>query len=249
MKLQLEDGSYFRTDEGIDCAMPLTGDETNPRAWYVNPPVIEPVRTENWTGSVAEGGSTNFRDISFNPHGHGTHTECCGHITPEVFSVQPALKQQFFRAKLISVDPETINGDRVITANQIAALLNGPIEALLVRTLPNDEAKLHRNYSSSNPAYFDSGIVALLNEAGVKHFLTDLPSVDREEDGGALAFHHAFWNVPENPDLERTITELIFVPDTAADGNYLLSLTGASFVNDATPSRPIIYPLHFSNDN
>lgn len=249
MKLQLEDGSYFRTEEAIDCALPLSGDDENPRAWYVSPPVIEPVRTESWTGSVAEGGSTNFRNIFFNPHGHGTHTECCGHITEEVFSVQPALKQQFFRARLISVAPETINGDRIITAKQINEQLNGPVEALLVRTLPNEQSKLHRDYSASNPAYFDAEVVAVLNKAGVKHFLTDLPSVDREEDGGVLAFHHAFWNVPEKPDLEKTITELIFVPDMAPDGNYLLSLTGAAFVNDATPSRPIIYPLRLPNDH
>lgn len=249
MKLQLADGSYFLTEEAIDCSIPLSGDEVNPRAWYVNPPVIAPVRTENWTGSVAEGGSTNFRDIFFNPHGHGTHTECCGHITPEVISVQPALNEQFFRAKLISVEPERVNGDRIITAQQIEALLDEPVEALLVRTLPNDLAKLHQNYSATNPAYFDSKVVAALNRAGVRHFLTDLPSVDREEDGGALAFHHAFWNVPENPDTERTITELMFVPDTAADGNYMLSLTGAAFVNDATPSRPIIYPLRQPDNN
>ena len=34
-------------------------------------------------GSVAEGGSVNFYDIDFNPHGHGTHTECIGHISKE----------------------------------------------------------------------------------------------------------------------------------------------------------------------
>jgi kynurenine formamidase len=99
------------------------------------------------------------------------------------------------------------------------------------------------NYSGTNPCYFDIEIVDLLNEYGVKHFLVDQPSVDREEDGGALAFHHAFWNVPDNPNFERTITELIYVPNDVVDGTYILEIQLAAFQNDASPSRPILYKI------
>jgi hypothetical protein len=84
----------------------------------------------------------------------------------------------------------------------------------------------------------------VLDKLGVIHFLVDVPSVDREKDNGVLAFHHAFWKVPETNDKRRTITELIFVPDECEDGNYLLNLQTAPFENDATPSRPVIFRLH-----
>jgi kynurenine formamidase len=114
---------------------------------------------------------------------------------------------------------------------------------VLIRTLPNGLDKKSMNYSGTNPCYFDMEIVALLNEYGVKHFLVDQPSVDREEDGGALAFHHAFWNVPKQPNFERTITELIYVPNEVADGRYILEIQLAAFHNDASPSRPVLYRI------
>jgi hypothetical protein len=109
--------------------------------------------------------------------------------------------------------------------------------------MPNDELKMSKDYSNSNPTYFDLDIIPLLDQLGTKHFLVDLPSVDREEDEGKLAFHHAFWNVPENPDYTRTITELIYVPNSVVDGEYLLELQVAAFENDASPSRPVLYRI------
>lgn len=254
MQLFLEDGSYILTNEGIDCSIPLSNKESNPRAWYVDPPVIEPVRTDQWTGAVAEGGSVNFRNIFFNPHGHGTHTECLGHITPEVYSVNDVPIKPFMKAQLISVEPVKItlpdgSTDHVITASQLEGKIGKAISGLLIRTLPNDAEKCSRNYSDTNPAYFDTAIVPLLNEAGVLHLLVDLPSVDREADNGKLAFHHAYWQVPEQPRFDRTITEMIYVDDRAEDGFYLLSIETAPFMNDATPSRPVIYRIHRNEED
>ena len=82
-----------------------------------------------------------------------------------------------------------------------------------------------------------------LVESGVKHLLVDLPSVDREVDGGRLEAHHAFWTVPDNPRHGCTITELIHVPDSAPDGLYLLNLQVAPMDNDAAISRPVLHPL------
>ncbi len=99
------------------------------------------------------------------------------------------------------------------------------------------------NYSDTNPPYFDLSVINVLNKFNVQHFLIDLPSVDRESDGGELAFHHAFWDVPSNPNLEKTITELIYVAPSIEDGQYILELQVAPFENDASPSRPILYKL------
>jgi arylformamidase len=40
-----------------------------------------------------------------------------------------------------------------------------------------------------------------------------------------------------------TVTELAFIDDSIADGQYLLNLQVAPFVADAAPSRPILLPL------
>lgn len=245
MRLYLSKSEFIETSEAIDLSMSLQASTKNVRAWYVDPPRMETVRANGFIGSIKEGGSVNFRDVFFNPHGHGTHTECCGHITQEVYAVNDVLKEFFYRATLVTVDPVQLeNGDFVVQAAQIAPFLNKDFsEALLIRTLPNGLDKKSMNYSGTNPCYLDIEIVDLLNDFGVKHLLVDQPSVDREEDGGALAFHHAFWNVPEKPNFERTITELIYVPNDVADGNYILEIQLAAFHNDASPSRPVLYKI------
>jgi kynurenine formamidase len=234
----------------IDISIPLTNTDENPIAWYLEKPEIEPVKLDNWTGKVSEGGSTNFNNIFFNPHAHGTHTECLGHITRDFYSINDCLKQFFFIAELISVEPETVGKDLVITKNQIEFALNGKTpEALIIRTLPNLKAKKYKKYSHTNPPYLHEDASVFIRESGIKHLLIDLPSVDREEDGGKLLAHKAFWNVKDthnlNPDarLDCTITEMIFVPDNVLDGSYLLNLQIASFVNDASPSKPILYTI------
>lgn len=250
MQLFLPNGNYILLNEGVDCSLPLSNTFENPTAWYVDAPSIEPVRGNGWVGAVAEGGSVNFRNIAFNPHGHGTHTECLGHITKDVFSVNGMVDKLLYEAEIVSVEPAVrVNADGltdlVITKEIFQnALQSEKVEAVLVRTLPNDGGKLTKQYSDSNPVYFDADVVEVLDERGVLHFLVDVPSVDREKDNGVLAFHHAFWKVPAVNDKRRTITELIFVPNECEDGPYLLNLQTAPFENDATPSRPVVFKLH-----
>lgn len=244
MKLFLNQHQFIDTDKGLDISLPLSNDEHNPRAWYVDPPTMEPVRANGFVGAVDEGGSVNFRNIFFNPHGHGTHTECLGHITKEVYSINQHLKSAFFKAKVISLTPEDRDGDLVLTKQQLElAMDNERTEALVIRTLPNSLSKKEQNYSATNPPYLEVEACAVLHQLGVDHLLIDLPSVDREEDGGKLAFHHAFWQVPEFPQFHKTITELIYVSDTIKDGTYILNLQTAPFENDATPSRPVLFEI------
>ncbi|CAM3337990.1 Cyclase family protein [Flavobacterium longum] len=247
------DGKTFQVDlsKPIDISIPLTHTDDNPIAWYLDKPEITPVRMVDWIGKVSEGkSSTNFNNIFFNPHGHGTHTECLGHITGDFYSVNQALKTFFFTAELISVKPYEQGEDHVITNIQMRAALEGKTpEAVVIRTLPNETAKKSRKYSNTNPPYLDHAAAAFLRELGVKHLLIDLPSVDREHDEGKLLAHKAFWKVTDVNNLnddtrhDATITELIYVPDHVEDGSYLLNLQIASFENDASPSKPILYAI------
>lgn len=237
-------------NKGIDCSIPLIAAPGRVAAWYVSPIRIEPVRSAGWVGSVAEGGSVNFREITFTPHGHGTHTECVGHITPEVYSINNHIRSYHHPALLRSVQAEEITeetardgmeaGDRVITA---AMIPDGPLApAFVLRTLPNGSFKATMNYSNSNPPYLSAAAMEKIVAGGVEHLLLDLPSVDRESDGGALRAHRLFWGLPERNRRHCSITEMIFVPDAATDGVYLLNLQFAPFENDASPSRPVLYP-------
>jgi kynurenine formamidase len=302
MKLTLEkDGRRysFQTEKGMDISISMN--PKGPRAWYVEPMRIEPVRTEQFLGSVAEGGAVNFRDVYFNPHGHGTHTENVGHIVDTDVPVVNSISSSHFFAKLVTVvlmrqdvsqgltegasqdlpqdlsqnletgasqdlpqdlsqnletgasqdlpqdlsqnlEPVASQGDWVVNEESLLGIdLN--VEALIIRTKPNDHSKMQRQYSGTNFPYLTIGAMQRIVDAGVQHLLVDLPSVDREEDGGALAAHHLFWNVPVEPNFQKTITELIYVPNEIADGTYVLNLQVSNFANDAAPSRPMLFDL------
>lgn len=235
----------------LDISLLLTNNEQNPIAWYQSTPQIEPVKMDDWIGKVSEGkSSTNFNNIFFNPHAHGTHTECLGHITKDFYSINQCLKQFFFIAEVISVEPMRMGEDLVITKDQIEiALINKNTEALIIRTLPNKKNKKHLKYSNTNPAYLLEEAAVFIRKIGIQHLLIDLPSVDKEHDGGKLLAHKAFWNVKDikvlNNDARMTcsITEMIYVDKTISDGNYILNLQIASFENDASPSKPILYRI------
>jgi kynurenine formamidase len=244
-------GRILRVDlsKPIDLSLPLHDGPGQVRAYGVDPVTMEPVRSDGTVYSVRDGGALNFRTIRFNPHGHGTHTETVGHIDAGLLPVGTVLKRYHFTAQLVSLLPETRRApdgrtDQVITLEQLRNTVDErPPEALVLRTLPHDAGKATRDWTGTNPCYLQSTACAWLRSIGIKHLLLDVPSVDREEDGGVLAAHHAFWDHPGTLDTERTITELVFVPPEVRDGNYLLQLQVPHFINDAAPSRPVLYAL------
>lgn len=227
----------------LDLSIPLVAGPNRLSAWYVDPIKIEPVRMGDWVGEVKQGAAVNFRNIFFNPHGHGTHTETVGHISDKDYPINRLINQFFYFAEVISIAPEIIEGDSVITKQQITNALKYNSEALIIRTLPNHTDKLTRQYSNTNPTYLQKEAAKHLCNLNIKHLMIDTPSVDREQDGGSLLAHHAFWNYPENPRLDATISELIFIEDSIEDGFYLLNLQIAPFENDASPSRPLLFKL------
>ena len=228
----------------LDISIPLRAKKTNVNAWYLKRPKIKPVKTECWIGSVAKGADVNFNNISFNPHAHGTHTECVGHITPTNHSINKNLKQFFFFAEVITVAPEKCEDDFVISKKQLQlALGNKKRDAIIIRTIPNTNEKTSKQYSNTNPPYLLEEAAVYLKDKQILHLLIDLPSVDKEKDDGKLLAHNAFWNTNHEIRFNATITEFIFVPNTVKDGTYFLNLQIAPFENDATPSKPILYKL------
>lgn len=228
----------------IDISIPIDVSKQQVNAWYLDAPKIFPEEFDGQKIQVKNGASVNFNAIHFNPHSHITHTECVGHVTEEVHSVNKNLQQFFFLAEVITVVPETLGDDEVISKKQLQyALGNKKREAVVIRTLPNLSDKKIRQYSNTNPPYLLEESAVYLREKGIKHLLIDLPSVDKEKDAGALLAHHAFWNTSSKVRFDATITEFIFVPNYVEDGVYFLNLMVAPFENDATPSKPILYKI------
>ena len=252
-------------DSGVSLAIELDFHGKQPRVFGSPPAKAAPVVAGDYVGSVREGGPCNVEQITVSFHTSGTHTECVGHISRSRISITDVVEKSLIPATLITVTPEAIGsdsyhvptekGELFITRSSLEEALaesdGNLIKGLVVRTLPNDESKLTRDYDRESFPFFSNEAMRHIREWGVRHLLVDIPSVDRADDGGQLGNHRIFWNVaagdydidPENCS-RRTITEMIFVPDSVKDGNYLLGLQLPAFLSDAAPSRPIVYPVH-----
>ena len=225
-------------------SIPLRSNVNQVKCYHAPDYIAEPFKEGDFIGSLEEGSPVNFFNIKINPHGNGTHTESNFHIYENHNSIHQALQKTHFIANLISVSPTKLpNGDLII--NQALFPESQEYEeAFIIRSLPNSESKLSKNYSETNPCYFDVSLITTLVNNGVNHLLIDLPSVDREKDEGKLLAHKAFWNDDKGGRNHCTITELIYVPDYIEDGKYLIELSIIPLEIDASPSRPILYKLN-----
>lgn len=232
-------------DNPIGISIPLKNGSENPNCYWAEPVKFETIKSNNFIGSVADGGPVNYQKLQFTPHGNGTHIEGYGHITNSGATINNQLQTYHFYAALISLNPtKKENGDMVLELND--QLINkdwSNIKALIIRTTPNDYSKLTRNYSGTNPPYVSPHLIKFIVEQGIEHLLIDLPSVDKEVDNGALVSHNMFWNTPKKPRKNASITELIYVPSDILDGNYLLNLQLINLEMDAAPCNPTIYKI------
>lgn len=254
------------SNESIDISIPLDFAGAQPNAFNVEPATAKACEIGNLIGDTRLGGSCNFEEYKFITHCNGTHTESVGHITRKRIFLLDCLKDNFFPSTLISVAPENAvstadtypvdltENDSMITRKAIENGLENVetdwLDGLIVRTLPNDSGKKTRHYAENSPPFFSLEAMRFIKSKGVKHLLVDLPSLDRTDDDGHLAAHRIFWNVaPGSFEIDGTsragdtITEMIFAPDAAADGGYLVNLQIAPFVADAAPSRPILFKM------
>ncbi len=233
------------TNKPLHLSIPLINDvNKQPNAYGAPPFEIAPYQSGNFIGSLDAGSPVNFFNIRVNPHGNGTHTESVGHIAKGNYPIHECLRDTFIVAELVTVHPtKHDNGDRVIQKEVLETMRMHDAEALIVRTLPNEIEKRHRQYTGTNPPYFSAEAMQWIHGQNYSHLLVDLPSVDREEDGGELSAHKIFWQVNGEIRTHRTITEMIFVDNVIRDGLYLLNLQVAPLILDASPSRPVLFKL------
>lgn len=229
----------------FDISIPIRRGPTV-NAFHVPDPQFETLQAGDFVGDVAQGGSCNVENITLNAHGNGTHTECVGHISKEPNYLKDALYRHHFLAQVVTVPvTRTDSGDQV-TAEALKPHLEEcrpGVQALVIRTTPNTLDKTRRIHSGTKPPFLAADGAKRVVEKGIQHLLIDQPSVDHEDDPH-LPAHHAFFGYPEETAFERTITELIYVPDELKDGLYLLNIQTLAIESDASPSRPVLYAIH-----
>lgn len=265
------DGRRLAADlaDPLPIAVPLDFGGPQPGFHDAAPATSRALRSAGFIGDTREGGSCNCEQVTLVAHCNGTHTECLGHLTDDRISVTETLRGGMHLALLLSVqpvaadacdessDPVPAPGDLLITA---AALARGAAahpglapQALVIRTLPNSVERMSRRYAGPAPAPFLSReAAAWLVERDIQHLVLDVPSADRAQDDGRLTAHRVFFGLPpgsrrasESSRPRTTITELAFIAPTIRDGWYLLDLQIPSFLSDAAPSRPLLYPVRF----
>lgn len=258
----------FDTDEAISIAIPLNFNQQQPNHFGAEIATKEAINGGNFIGDTKRGGSCNVDSITMVPHCNGTHTETVAHIVHQHVAVGKNLANSLSLCQLISVTPvnaEDTNGyylpeledtDKVIDLANLKSQLQqsqlDQIQALVIRTLPNDDDKKTCTYNDDNqPPFFTHQAMSWLAQSSLQHLLVDMPSVDKMFDGGQLSNHHIYWHVAlnsrllnDNSRVDRTITEMVYVEDSVADGLYCLNLQLPAFELDAAPSRPVLYPLN-----
>ena len=231
-----------------------TKEKTGFKAWYSTAVKSKVVRSENFIGSVKEGGPVNFKEVTINPHANMTHTESVGHISKEEVPVNDVLNRFHFIAQLISVEPTLMDGnlekpiqkgDLCILKSALENKINPNTEALIFKTQHNWKELRTKSYDGTNWPYLHPKTAAYIREKGIRHLLIDQPSVDKEFDDGMLLSHRAYWNYPSTLDQNSTITEFIGVPNEVKDGMYLLNLSVSNLRNDASPSRPVLFSIFY----
>ncbi|MFY0674724.1 MAG: cyclase family protein [Bacteroidia bacterium] len=224
-------------NEGVDVSIAVGG-KSQVKAYGIPDAQISVYVDGGFVGDVSQGGSCNVRDIKFNPHGNGTHTECIGHVSTNYVEINSINTPSHFTANLITADTNDC-----ITKEHLIILKNQPkTKGLIIRTLPNNEFKLQKDHTGSGAIYIHPEAMAYILELGVEHLIVDLPSVDHETDPD-LKSHKIFWNLNSKEKSNKTITELVYIPTAITDGLYLVNLMLPNMHCDAVPSKPMLYAL------
>lgn len=251
----------------LELAIPLNFEGSQARAFGLPRAQSSAFAAGDFIGDRRRGGSANCETLQITPHGNGTHTECVGHITEEriylsEFAVPPLIPATVLTVSCCDLGEsgEAYGGDwapddSVITGAALEAAW-GQLDcadefrrALVLRIgSASQRFESLADHSGTNPPFLTTEAVRWLRSVGCDHLLVELPSVDRESDGGALPNHHRFFGVePGRPADEearrRSITEMIAVDSNIDDGPYILALQFPRLQTDAAPSRPILYAL------
>lgn len=213
-----------------------------------SPAFISPMKVEGFVGDTNLGGSCNAFELTINPHTSGTHTETQWHFGGKKIPPIEAVKKSAYVAVLITLDPAsdisgesypvpTSKGDLFLTKDMLSVKLETYLktvspEALVIRTLPNPPEKKTTSWNQDVVSpYLTMECASYIKNLGIKHFVADFPSVDKNEDGGKLAVHRILLD-----GRDHTVTEMAYIDNAVCDGIYDLSIEVPPICLDAVPS-------------
>lgn len=270
MKICLNNTDFsFDVSQPVCISIPVNFYGDQPNTYNVPKASAKAFESSGFIGDTRKGGGCNFEAFRMIPHCNGTHTECIGHISFDRIFINDVLKDSFIPSTLITVAPENAfdtsdnyepgknETDMLITKKILEYKLRNAdaefLQGLLIRTLPNDDSKKSRQYMNNLPPFFSIEAMEYIASLNVNHLMIDIPSVDRTFDEGKLTAHHIFWNVKkESHDVNikihsmKTITEMIYVPETVKDGICIACIQIPDLCSDAAPSRILIYKINNS---
>ena len=244
-----------RWDQAQSLALPpRSTDDERTEAFGLHSLQLAPARSGTWIGARAHGASVNAYDAHFSIHSAGTHTESAAHVSDLPLSIADVAPLELLCACILECAPTRIGNDHVITRERIEHAWQQttawpkafpPLRAAIVRTRDPDETP-HRRWSNTHPPFFLPEALSFLVEQGIEHLICDLPSVDPEQDGGKLAAHRTFFALEDEGHARTqrtTITELAWIPASIPSDLGLVRLDVLDWPTDASPSRPVFYPL------
>ena len=248
--------------KGNDISIPYDFDNGNQPNFYNVPKGTKtPLTIGKQEFDVTRKMGCNVYVYNYNIQCTGTHTECVGHISSQKVYVNTLIPHELIPTYLITVKPivhhNTLDSyhanltedDLVISKDLLYEILNkidtDLYTGLIIRTHPNSLDKKTQHYQNKRAPFLTNDAMYYINELNINYLFVDLPSIDRDDDGGKLFNHKIFWNFDEQSKKysHKLITEMIFVNNTIKDGPFLLNLKTPNFMVDAIPSSPILYTI------
>ena len=174
MKIKIDNNIYsFDSESGIDISIPMKfNDNQNPKFYDPSTPVKRYYTYKNTEYSIDKGAGCNVPLIELNIHCMGTHTESANHISNDGATINMIKKINFILGQLITIEPTvgtneryhtSINhSDLVITKSQLENQIDDDfLDAIIIRTLPNDEAKKVTDYNTTHYPFLTTEAIIL----------------------------------------------------------------------------------------
>ena len=230
LKIEIDNKTFsVPLADGIEISRPIYR-AGNVKAYFVDPVQFRTYTKNNFLASTALGASVNCEYFTLNPHGQSTHIECFGHISKSAFHLHMSMPKSFYLVQLVDV---VCNSKNKLILQEVETNIDG-----LICRYYKDEAPLNLFSGADIPSFSP----AIFEKHNWEIFVTDMPSIDPENDDGKLLAHKAFW-WNESQREKQYIVELAKIPSNLNEGLYLLEVQCLNIQSDASPARLIVYPV------
>ncbi len=276
-------GQELEADAGAatSIALPFDPRLARSRAFGLRPTTAPPVDIGGGrTLEVGRGAAINCADLHLNAHGGGCHIEGVGHISREPWPLSTATLPALWPATLLDVTPARLGAsgehaagkgapeDWVLTRVAFERALDAAAEtvrdlaaepaafadALVLRSDVDGAIGPDFDFHGGGAPYPTAEAMALLAALPTRLLVLDLPSLDREDDGGTAPNHAIWWGFPDGDRAvaratrrDRLLVELARVPLALAAGPWLLQLGVPPVVSDAAPAGVWLLPVCAAN--